>query len=79
VVTVRLLDASSGWQEPTCELPSWQAAYKGPFLQWIYEQFACLVRAILMMKTSGRRKTCSDQNDIVWTLFDPLSTTFIHF
>jgi hypothetical protein len=29
--------------------------------------------------TSGRRKTCSHQNDIVWTLFDPLSTTFIHF
>jgi hypothetical protein len=29
--------------------------------------------------SSGRRKTCSHQNDIVWTLFDPLSTTFIHF
>jgi hypothetical protein len=28
---------------------------------------------------SGRRKTCSHQNDIVWTLSDPLSTTFIHF
>jgi hypothetical protein len=30
-------------------------------------------------QTSGRRKTCSHQNDIVWTLFDLLSTTFIHF
>jgi hypothetical protein len=28
---------------------------------------------------SGRRKTCAHQNDIVWTLFDPASTTFIHF
>jgi hypothetical protein len=29
--------------------------------------------------SSGRQKTCSHQKDIVWTLFDPLSTTFIHF
>jgi hypothetical protein len=29
--------------------------------------------------SSGRRKTCAHQNDIVWTLFDPVSTTFIHF
>jgi hypothetical protein len=28
---------------------------------------------------SGRQKTCAHQNDIVWTLFDPVSTTFIHF
>jgi hypothetical protein len=31
------------------------------------------------LSSSGRQKTCSHQNDIVWTLFDPLSTTFIHF
>jgi hypothetical protein len=29
--------------------------------------------------SSGRRKNLAHQNDIVWTLFDPLSTTFIHF
>jgi hypothetical protein len=29
--------------------------------------------------TSGRRKTLAHQNDIAWTLFDPVSTTFIHF
>jgi hypothetical protein len=29
--------------------------------------------------SSGRQKTCAHQNDIVWTLFDPVSTTFIHF
>jgi hypothetical protein len=33
----------------------------------------------IQCSTSGRQKTCSHQNDIVWTLFDPLSTTFIHF
>jgi hypothetical protein len=29
--------------------------------------------------SSGRRKTWAHQNDIVWTLFDLSSTTFIHF
>jgi hypothetical protein len=29
--------------------------------------------------TSGRRKTLAHQNDIVWTLFDQLSTIFILF
>jgi hypothetical protein len=29
--------------------------------------------------TSGRQKTWAHQNDIVWTLFDLSSTTFIHF
>jgi hypothetical protein len=34
---------------------------------------------VALSSSSGRQKTCSHQNDIVWTLFDPLSTTFIHF
>jgi hypothetical protein len=29
--------------------------------------------------SSGRQKTLAHQNDIVWTLFDQLSTTFILF
>jgi hypothetical protein len=28
---------------------------------------------------SGRQKTFAHQNDIVWTPFDPVLTTFIHF
>jgi hypothetical protein len=31
------------------------------------------------IKTSGRQKTMAHQNDIVWTLFDLISTTFSHF
>jgi hypothetical protein len=41
--------------------------------------FAWLMKLMWPRQASGRRKTCSHQNDIVWTLFDPLSTTFIHF
>jgi hypothetical protein len=32
----------------------------------------------LIHTTSGWWKTCAHQNDIVWTLFDLLSTIFIH-
>jgi hypothetical protein len=33
---------------------------------------------MLSRSPSGRQKTSAHQNDIVWTLFDPLSTIFIH-
>jgi hypothetical protein len=33
---------------------------------------------LMQTHSSGRQKTCAHQNDIVWTLFDPLSTLFIH-
>jgi hypothetical protein len=38
-----------------------------------------IIAIVALENASGRWKTCAHQNDIVWTLFDPESTTFIHF